>query len=232
MNFLIALLTITLSAQADTRVRRVSVRNDAIATVKTALGIATIIQVPDRPNSVVVGDQNAFKVEYLDRAITIKPLHSSAKSNLYIYTDWKRFNVQLVTGAQTAADYVVYLENERKKIPSVSWTPFQKKLKNENIILEVRRLGAIRGGPLLVEFEVHSKKKEKIQPEWLWLSQKNATKPIHNLFLSSLTVESGTGIQGVLQILRSDLDLDSDFKLELRRKQTAFLTIPKVKTWR
>jgi type IV secretory pathway VirB9-like protein len=74
---------------ADTRVRRVQVQSDQIVTIKTAIGIATIIQVPDRPNSIVVGDLSAFKVEYLDQAITIKPLHSGARSNLYVYTDYR-----------------------------------------------------------------------------------------------------------------------------------------------
>lgn len=88
------------------KVRKVEVKTDQIVTVRTAIGIATIIQVPDRPNSIVVGDQAAFKVEYLDQAITIKPLHGGAKSNLYIYTDYRRFNVQLVTSTEAAADYV------------------------------------------------------------------------------------------------------------------------------
>ena len=60
-------------AIADAHVRRVAVQPDQIVTVRTAIGIATIIQVPDSPNSVVVGDQSAFKVEYLDRAIALTP---------------------------------------------------------------------------------------------------------------------------------------------------------------
>src|SRR5690606_17824343 len=105
------LMALSLPGFASGRVRKVEVKPDQIVTVRTAIGIATIIQVPERPNSIVVGDQSAFKVEYLDQAITIKPLHGSAKSNLYIYTDYRRFNVQLVTTSEPAADYVVYLEN-------------------------------------------------------------------------------------------------------------------------
>jgi hypothetical protein len=60
---LITLLAFSLAAmtsEANQRVRRVAVQGDQIVTVKTSLGIATIIQVPDRPNSVVVGDQDSF----------------------------------------------------------------------------------------------------------------------------------------------------------------------------
>src|SRR3990167_893132 len=107
------MLFVTLESNAGERVRRVPVQGDQIVTVRTSLGIATIIQVPDRPNSVVCGDQDAFKVEYLDQAITIKPISRGAKSNLYIYTDWKRYNVELVSGSEVAANYVVYLDNPK-----------------------------------------------------------------------------------------------------------------------
>lgn len=235
MNFIFFILALVtpLVGHGDSRVRKVEVHGDSIVTVRTALGIATIIQVPDRPDSVVVGDQSAFKVEYLDRAITIKPLHSGAKSNLYIYTDWKRFNVQLNTGPQTTADYVVYLENERKKEkPGISWIPFRKKMNNAGLVLEMRRLGHVRNGPLLLEFELRSSSRERIKPEWVWLTQGGATKPIHSLFLSGLDLKSGGNIQGVMQILRSDLDPATDFTLELRRKQSSSLTIPRLKAWK
>ncbi len=72
------------TAKAD--VRHISTKKDQITKARTALGIATIIQVPDRPTSVVIGDQNSFKIEYLNKAITIKPLVANASTNLYIYT--------------------------------------------------------------------------------------------------------------------------------------------------
>lgn len=134
---------------AGERVRHVECLIDQIVTVRTALGIATIIQVPDRPNSVVVGDQDKFKVEYLDQAITIKPLQGGAKSNLYIYTDYRRYNVQLATGSESAVDYVVYLENQKlkskEKSSSLTWMTFVRSSKNEELIFETKRLGRASG---------------------------------------------------------------------------------------
>ena len=133
----ILFLLLPASAMAD-RVRHVECRTDQIVTIRTAMGIATIIQVPDRPNSVVVGDQDKFKVEYLDQAITIKPLQPGAKSNLYVYTDYRRFNVQLITGPEVSADYVVYLENlklqPKENKSSVRWKGIIRSFKNENIV--------------------------------------------------------------------------------------------------
>lgn len=232
---------VVLYSSASVRVRRVAVQGDQIVTVRTSIGIATIIQVPDRPNNIVVGDQNAFKVEYLDQAITIKPLSNGAKSNLYIYTDWKRFNVELVSGAESIADYVVYLDNPKAQAPlessslkqesGIFWTNFKNVLRNESLQLEVKRLGRTKDGILLVEFSITAKNKEQFKPDWIWLSQNGVTKPIHNLFLSSLEVSPQRSILGVMQLREVDLSSTESMRLEMRRNKISYLTIQKVNSW-
>jgi hypothetical protein len=224
-------------SNADARVRRVAVIGDQIVTVHTSMGIATIIQVPDRPNSVVVGDQDAFKVEYLDQAITIKPLSGKAKSNLYVYTDWKRYNVQLISGSEVIADYVVYLENPKEdlktvKSSNVAWTTCKKSLKNDNLKLEVTRLGRAKDGVLLIELLVRGTSKAEIKPESIWLTQNGITRPIQNLFLSAVEVLPSSPVSGVIQLQQDDLDSSIPIQLELRRRKSSFLTIQKVKLWK
>lgn len=233
----ILLLTFSFATEAaPPKVRRASLAQDQIETVRTALGIATIIQVPDRPNSVVVGDLDAFKVEYLDQAVTVKPLHGSAKSNLYIYTDWRRYNVQLVTGPEPVADYVVYLENPKESFkeakPLLVWTPMKRSLANEALTLEVKRLGRSRDGVFMIEFVMRSQKAEALKPEWLWLTQDGVTRPIHLLFLSSMATKPNEAVSGMMQVLRSDISEADPLRLELRRKKTSFLTLPKVTAWK
>ena len=227
-----------MNALANQRVRRVQVTKDQIVTVRTAIGIATIIQVQDRPNSVVVGDQDSFKVEYLDQAITIKPLSHGARSNLYVYTDWRRYNVELISGSESAADYVVYLDNpveKRIKVPAdssqIKWSKFNNHLQNGNIKLEVIRLGRGAKGVLLVEFIISSKTKEALKPEWLWLTQNGVTRPIHNLFLTNLEVNKSVPVKGVFHLNINDLDMDASMKLELRRNKNSYLTLKKVNAW-
>jgi hypothetical protein len=184
-----------------------------------------------------VGDQDSFKVEYLDQAITIKPLHPSAKSNLYIYTDWRRYNVQLVTGPEPVADYVVYLENPKETFketkPSLIWTQVKKKsLTNSTLSLDVTRLGRARDGVLIIEFVIRSAKTEPIKAEWLWLTQNEVTKPIHLLFLSAMNVKPGEPVQGSVQVLKSDILENEPLRLELRREKASTLIIPKVTSWK
>ncbi|MBY0316106.1 MAG: TrbG/VirB9 family P-type conjugative transfer protein [Bdellovibrionales bacterium] len=219
---------------ADVRVRKVEVKHDQIVTVKTSVGIATIIQVPDRPNSLVVGNPSGFKVEYLDQAITIKPNYSGARSNLYIYTDYRRFNIQLVTTAESVADYVVYLENPNEKLKSspIKWTQFRNHLKNESLIFETKRFAKMRDGMLIIEFQVLSEASETFKPEWLWLTQKGVTRPIHNIALTGSKLKPNETIHGVMQVLREDISSSDSLKIELRRKKSTFLTIPKVSSWK
>lgn len=235
---LLALILAAANINASQRVRRVEVHADQIVTVKTSLGIATIIQVPDRPNSVVVGDQDAFKVEYLDQAITIKPLSGGSKSNLYIYTDWKRYNVELISGTEAAADYVVYLETPKEnsivsKVKSnISWMKFSNTLRNDNLTLNVNRVGKTKEGIFLVEFTITSKTKETFKPDWLWLTQEKAVKPIHNLFLSALEVTPQRSLSGVLQLKETEIDPGQPMRLEMRRNRMSYLTISKAYSWR
>lgn len=235
---LLAFSLLAFNSNATQRVRRVEVQGDQIVTVRTSIGIATIIQVPDRPNSVVVGDQDSFKVEYLDQAITIKPLSSGGKTNLYVYTDWKRYNVELISGHGEAADYVVYLDNPKQKTQStnekspIAWTPFKNSLRNDNLTVETKRLGRTRDGILLVEFHVRSSKKDKFNPEWLWITQNGETKPIHNLFLSHLEIAPVSSIQGVLQLRRDDVAVNEPVRIEMRRTKTSYLTLIKASAWK
>ena len=230
------MLLVPVLSFATERVRHIECHTDQIVTVRTALGIATIIQVPDRPNSVVVGDQDKFKVEYLDQAITIKPLQAGAKSNLYVYTDYQRYNVQLVTGAEASSDYVVYLENVKQKPKEKStplrWTPFIRSFTNDEIVFETKRLGRASEGVLLIEFQFRALRKTVIKPDWIWLVQEHSARPIQNLFLADLELGAGVNTQGVIQLLWRDIDPTKPLRIELRRKKTSFLTLPKVNQWR
>lgn len=249
---LFSLFCIQISFAQSSRVRRVQVMRDQIVTIRTSLGIATIIQVPDRPNSVVVGNQEAFKVEYLDQAITIKPNSFGVKSNLYIYTDWKRYNIELVSGQENFADYVVYLENPKVIKPQqiasrvnneepqqtqqsqeqIAWTQYRQKMQNERIELQVKRLGIMREGIYLIEFDVTSSADENFRPDWLWLTQDGDIKTIHNLQLSSLKLKKANKIYGAILIRKMDVDENISMRLEMRRKKTTTLVIKKVSLWK
>lgn len=244
MAFFMSLLVLHNAFAEGNRVRKLELQSDQIAQVKTALGIATIIQVPDVPNSVVVGDSEAFKVEYLDQAITIKPLHAGAKSNLYIYTDYRRYNVQLISVGQTEANFIVYLEPARsfkKKekpirvieplLTGIRWWKFNNSLKNDELGISLKRVGLSSNDVVLFEFLMTSQKSTEFNPSNLALKQNGKLVTIHNLFLSNLKLDSKNSVSGTIEVLKSDLNLNSAIRFEVKRKRTSFLTIQEVTSW-
>ncbi len=243
-SLLIFLILTFLDSESFAQVRRAQAPQDQIVTVKTALGIATIIQVEARPTSVVVGDLDSFKVEYLDEAITIKPLSYGARSNLYIYTEWRRYNVRLVSVPKEEADFVVYLESavraksEAQALPkmqdsvTVAWIPLNRQLTNEELIFRTKQKLVSPDGLLWIDFEVTATRAGKFDPAWLWITQGGKTRPIHNLILSSLELQPGRPVQGVLQIRRADLNSSESFRIELRRKRTSYMTLHEAESWK
>lgn len=236
-NTLIAIFLFLFSSMgfAEGRVRRIIAAPDQIVAIRTAVGIATIIQLPDRPNSVVVGDQDSFKVEYLDKAITVKPLHDKAASNLYLYTDWKRYNVQLTTASRSSADYVVYIESKRDVQKTgggeILWRAFKGKITNPPFVFESKRLAVTPTGNVLLEFLISAETRQEFKPEWIWITQTGRVRPINQLFLSQATVESGHPIQGIIQLQKRDLEVSEPLRIEIRRQKNGYLTIPKAVLW-
>lgn len=107
--FVAAVLLATTGAHAEHASKNRTLRLDEtrIGVVRTALGYSTLVQFDSRPSSVILGDQDAFKVEQVGNALAIKPLVRGAKSNLFAMTEGGRFNFRLVTGAAEDVDFTV-----------------------------------------------------------------------------------------------------------------------------
>jgi hypothetical protein len=228
------LTTLSVSA-ADSpiqRVRKLHLKHDEIAQVRTAIGIATLIQVPDRPTSVVLGDTNAFKVEYLENAITIKPLSHSSKSNLYIYTEGRRFNVSLVTLPVTSADYIVYLEPEVAAPDTLleRWRDYTAEKGNHDFKVAITRLGK-SNDRLLITFQVIASKAVRLKPDWIWLTQGGQTIAIQDLNLSGLDVVEHTPVGGFLSVKVTDLRKSVPLTFEVRAPVPIKIKLPEVKSW-
>mgnify|MGYP001619949551 CR=1 FL=1 len=231
----IFLLTILIGyfALADNRVKKVSIAIDELALVRTAIGIATIIQLPEPIQSVIVGDQGGFKIEYLDKAITIKPLCYGAKSNLYIGTQRRRYNVRLLTLNQEQSDFVVYLKSPEKiESPTVTWRPYRRTAKNIDFILESNRVGKTKDGYILLDFTLKGFENRKINPEWFYIYQGKDSKTINSLFLSSLDLTNEKPIQIIITLSGADLSRDIPARFEIREINVLPLELTSGALWR
>jgi hypothetical protein len=237
MNWFLFFLLFPISISANPA-RKTVVHKDEVITVKTALGIATIIQVPDQPTSVVLGDSAAFKVEYLNQAITIKPLHGHATSNLCIHTDYARYSVKLIAGSQGAADYVVYLTPFEPPKPksaaldkSLRWKNVGIKRESKTASIMLKRI-AKTPTTAIIEFEFTFSQDFRIDPGSFWLIQSSGSRPINELLLSTLDAKKSQPVSATLIIQKSDLKPSEPARMEIRFQTPTSFQLSKEMLWK
>lgn len=228
------LIFVSYSAVASSQIRKVIVKEDDILTVKTALGIATIIQLPDPIQSAIIGDQSGFKIEYLDRAVTIKPLRWGAKTNLYLVTEKRRYNVKLHTGQQEVADYIVYVRNPEISLSTVKWVSVGKYVLLDGMKLTVDRVGKTASGFLLLEasLTVTTTQPSSIKPGEIWVKQNGNSKVINSLFLSDLKFKKNAPLRIGISLAKSDLVQGKPVTLEVRGQKVLVVQVAEGFLWK
>lgn len=232
---IIAFFILNLSAlNATAQIRKVAVKEDGILTVKTALGIATIIQLPETIQSAIIGDQSGFKIEYLDRAVTIKPLRWAAKTNLYLVTEKRRYNIRLQALSQDIADYIVYVRSPDVSTPTTKWIGVRKSSVENELRLTIERVGRTHGGFLLIDAVLNSTGSLPIsvKPTEIWIKQNGSTRIINSLFLSALKFDKKIPLRIGISLAKSDLISGKPLVLEIHGKKTISVSISESALWR
>lgn len=236
MRWVIILALAAISLQSWTtfaHVRNLVATNDEILTIRAALGIATIIQVPETIQSAIIGDSSGFKVEYLDKAVTIKPLRWGVKTNLYLNTEKSRYNLRLLTLSQDTADYVVYVKHPEAK-PVSRWTSISRFTEANGLRLSVTRIGYSNQGFILLDAKLVSSSTETttLKPDDFWITQNGTSKGINGLFLSDLKLSKSKSVLIGISLAKSDLVEKKSLTIELRGKQKLSLTLPEGPVWK
>lgn len=114
--------------------RVVTIDETSIVPIYTALGYSTMLQFDSKPSSVILGDQDAFRAEFVGQSLTIKPIIGKGKTNLFVFTDYDRYNFQLINGPPSSVDYIVQVK--RKSSRSISQPGFSEPSKKINSSVE------------------------------------------------------------------------------------------------
>lgn len=216
------------------QIRKTQVKEDDILTVKTALGIATILQLPETIQSAIIGDQSGFKIEYLDKAVTIKPLRYGAKTNLYLVTGTRRFNLRLVSGNQDQADYIVYFKKPEPPKAETNWRNISRSASKNNLKLSLVRIGQAPSGFILIDALLTSTRdlRTMIKPESVWIRQSGNSRVINSLFMSDSKVEKGKPLRLGISLAKSDLVLGKPVTIEISSEQSVSLQISEADLWK
>lgn len=92
-------------------VRTVRLGNLSIAPIRIVPGRSTILSFPIKPSKVILGNQGMFAVEYVESDLAIAALHTTARGNLFVYLEGRRFAFDLVTVA-AGGDSIVVIRDE------------------------------------------------------------------------------------------------------------------------
>lgn len=236
MKYILFFISSLICTISSAQIRKVVYREDQILTIKTALGIATIIQLPETIQSAIIGDQSGFKIEYLDKAVTIKPLRGNAKTNLYLVTDKKRYNVRLHTKNQDGADYIVYIlsDSNNDKKSQTRWITSKKSSDANGLTLTLERLGYSQGDFVLLDLslKVNTNERLSLKPEDIWIYQESNSKVINSLFLSDTKLTKDKPVKIGISLSRSELAKGKPVRIELKGTKTVSISISEAAVWK
>ncbi len=231
MKRYIILLAALMCPPVTGQIRNARPKADEILTIKAALGIATIIQTPGTIQSAIIGDQSGFKIEYLDRSVTVKPLRFGAKTNLYLQTEKRRYNLRLVSVQQDSADYVVYIKESEDRRVSV-WKAVGKSVSGKANSIRSERVGIIPQGYVFIELTVMGENQTRLNPENIWVYQDSDSKVINGLFISKTELRSKRPVVLGITLARADLVTGKPVSIRVKfSSETLSIEIPKAALW-
>ncbi len=228
-------------------IRNVYPRPNSIETINTAVGIATIIEVPEAIESAIIGDSSAFEVQYLNNAVTIKPIRYGARTNLYLITKNERYNLRLQTVRQSAADYVVYIK-DRSPAQKIHWQRLDRVSRVQSIELRINKIGHSPGGYVLLSGTYYSQSSinnmddsssddgrsspPKLWASDIWVYQDKKPIEIDTVYLSKMTGSKRSPIYFGISINKNKLHLREPLVLEIKGTHTVGVEVPESFLWK
>lgn len=192
-------------------IRTMNLSENDVAQVRVALGYSTLLQFDARPSQVIVGDQDSFKVEYAGNSIAVKPMISGVSTNLFIVTEYDKFNFRITSGQGFEPDYIIRVKRKKESPQDVSTGLITKalntKAQKNGVALRLMSLASTKSSTSLIySFEITARdKKISFQPGDFEIVQGSRSLPIENIYLEKLALFKGQKAYGMILIRKEDL---------------------------
>lgn len=95
--------------------RMIRLNDKRTETVYVTPGISTLLSFPSRATKVVLGNKNAFSIQYIENDLAISALTYGGRSNLFIYLDGRRFGFNLHTVNEGGDEIVLVRDTDETK---------------------------------------------------------------------------------------------------------------------
>lgn len=94
--------------------RRIYLDDKQTQAVRVGTGHSTILNFPTKASKVVLGNKGTFSVEYIENDLAVTALNHTARSNLFVYLDGRRFGFDLIAGNDTGDEIVIVRDIQEK----------------------------------------------------------------------------------------------------------------------
>lgn len=224
-HFFVILLAVLLSCiqfSFAKGIKALSLGESDVAQVHVALGYSTLLQFDSRPTQAIVGDQDSFKVEYVGNSLAIKPLMAGISTNLFVVTDYEKFNFRVSAGRGFEPDYILRIKRKRIDPPSDSSGLATKHLNTSKSLggftLSLLSVATTRASSALIySFRLSSKGQTvSFQPGDFEILQNGRTLPIENIYLERLVLGKGQSLYGMALVRMENLNRKASTAIRFR----------------
>lgn len=98
----------------------IRLNNAAVARVPISLR-GTVLSFPVKPNEVILGKAGSFGLKFIESDIAVSPLSPTARSNLFVYLQARRFSFDLVTDTSSGCS-VVTVRDALESQATIDWS--------------------------------------------------------------------------------------------------------------
>lgn len=208
----ILLVAMTLSSPHLTfakGIKTLTLADTEVAQVRVALGYSTLLQFDGRPTQAIVGDQDSFKVEYVGNSIAIKPLIAGVSTNLFVVTEYDKFNFRITAGRGYEPDYILHIKRKRleqnQDSSGVKTKVVGTSKSASGVTLKVLSIGRTNSA-LICSFQLSSNGKKLVfQPGDFEILQGGRSLPIENIYLERLAIEKSQRLNGMILVRMENL---------------------------
>lgn len=246
MKMLLLALTFLSEISFGAPSKTIALKEGELAPIYVSPRFSTILQFDEHPEPGLIGDQDAFKVEYMRNLVAIKPLVSKGKTNLFIFTKEGQFNFQLIASIENH-DNVVYVKRAGSQTPEKLLTTervvlvddlitkkLSKAVQRKNAKFTVISLAAPKSkSTLVIKFELERRQPGKddlfkIAKENISAKQKGVSLLIENIYLENSRPDKTMYLTRGLLLLRSDgvkPTIPIDLNVDLGKSENVGLSI-------
>ena len=231
----LCLLTFQCTAEAKS-MRIVHLSEGDMEPIYVEPGYSTLLKFDSHPEPGLIGDQDAFKVEYMKNMVAIKPLARSGKTNLFLFTKDGQFNFQLVAG-KGRHDNIVYVQAGGSQAhgsgpkPAVLVDDLLTRKLNKSaasgglrLVLESIATPVSRS-TLVLRVSVARPQGGVVDAKWFTVHAGKKVIPVENIFLEAKTTPPGA-TSGLILIRAQEIKKGEVLRLQFSEPSKSVLSIP------